>query len=250
MIQPGQNPGDTGQIRAYWQHWPGDHQHRQAQRPGGVQLGPRTAAARVFANNKLGFMLLHQGGIAGDVKRPTGNDHLTSGQRRRAGVTGIARVINQTQQVMMLGLGGKPGKMHPAQRQKHPFWRGIQRGDGGVNIGHPAPLIAVDRLPFRSAKRRQWQAKVTAGLRGISAHLCGKGVRRVDHMGDIGLAQIVGQSGDTAKAAHPHRHRLGTGAADPARVRKDCRNALRRHGAGKGAGLGRTAEDQQESGHG
>lgn len=239
MSQPVQNLCHTRQFGPLRQSRAVDHQHRQAQRPRGVQLGPRAKAARVFGHNQFDPMTPHQRLIVGQSERPARNNHVTMRQRQRA------RFIDQSQQIAVLRLGGEILKMHPANGQKHLLWRAGQGGHGAVNVRNMLPAVSVLFHPRRAGQRGQRHPGLTTGSDCIGAHLRGKRVRGVDDMSYSMVAQIGGQTVHASEPAHAHRQRLRARIIDAASVGIGRRDALLGHGFGQGVGLGRAAKDQE-----
>lgn len=228
--------GPLGQNRAL------DHKHWQAQRPRCVQLGARAQAARVLGHHKLRPVLLHQCAVIGFCKRTPGHDNLRQRQRH------AVRLVHQTQQVVMLGLGCKVFKMHTPDSQEHTLRITCKRIDGGSDIGHAAPNIAGLRLPRRAGQGSQWNLRCVTRLNRVPAHLRGKWMGRIHDMGDRVFADVVGQTFRAAKPANSHRQRLRTRGFHPSRIRIHSRNPLFRNSFGQSVGLGRAAKNQ-EVGH-
>jgi len=209
----------------------------------GDQLGLRAGSAGILADDQLRLVALHQGGIAGRVKRSAGHDNIAVGQGVRFGF------INQTQQIAVLGLARKTLQMHPAKRQKNPFGRAIKGSDSGVDIADLTPLITLARHPGRTGQSGQRYPGPGTGENRIAAHPGGKGMGGVDDVGDGIGAQVFHQAGDAAKAADAHRNRLCPGSANPACVRKNYPDVPGGHQFGQRAGLTCSAKDQKGLGH-
>lgn len=239
MTQPVQNLHDLCEFNPLRQGWTVDHQNRQAKCAGRIQLGASTRTSCVLGHNQLRAMALHQRAVVGFGKRPSGHDHIGIGQGQ------IDRRIHQSQQVMMLWLGGKIPKMHPANGEKHALGRTGKRVDRSGHIGHLLPSVTGLRDPRRARQGRQRDLRFTARLNRIPAHPGRKGMGGIDHMRHPVVTDISGQTCDTAKPAHAHGQGLPARVLHTTRVRIDRRNPLFGHGFGQRIRLGRSAEYQE-----
>ncbi len=196
-------------------------------------------AARVLGNDMTNGMVAQKGDVAVNCEGAGVNHRLGMRQGQRP----FGR-IDQPQQVMVLGFGGKSGQPLLANRQKHPrggFWQSRDSGYGIGNMGPTVPGLCDPRGTLEHQKRN---AGHLAGRYRIQAHLGGKGVGGVDHSADALGLQIVQQPFHSAKAANAGRQglrfgRIGAPGVGEYRVQP-------RLGAGSGqlAGFGRTAKDQ------
>lgn len=218
---------------------PVDHDHRQAQGPRGVQLGARAATPGILCHDQRDAMALHQRAVLFGIERTTGNFHSAVGQGQRR-----VRRIDQPHKVMVLWPVGKGVKMLAPDSQKDPFPPGRQKVGGGIKVGHHGPAVAGAGFPRGPFQRDQRYAGVGTGGNGIAADVCGKGVGRVDHTPDGVVAQVLRQTCRPAEPADACGQGLGTRAGGAPGIGQDRRDARRRHGGGKLAGLGRAAKDQ------
>lgn len=239
MSQPVQNLSNARQFHPLRQGRTVDHQHRQAQRPRGIQLGPRAKAACVLGHDQLDLMTLHQRLIISQSERPARDNNIAVRQRQ------VARFIDQSQQVAVLGLGSKVVKMHPAHGQKHQLRRTGKRGNCAVDIRNMVPAVSVLFHPRRTGQRSQRHPNLLASGHRIGTHLRGEGVRGVDHMGYSMVAQIGGQTGNAPEPAYAHRQRLRARIVDPTGIGVGRWDAPFGHGFGQGVGLGGAAKDQE-----
>ena len=222
--------------------WPRDHNHGQAQRAGGSQLRRNTLPTCIFGDDMGDSMGLHQRGVSGHIKRPFGDDKAAVGQGQGAGR------IDQTQQEMVLVQGSKRRKVLFANRQKYTGGCAGQGRNSPRNIAHMPPVIRRPCQPRRALQRQLRQANRLAGRIGITAYLCSKGVRCVDHMANPLALQIVDQSHHTAKPAHPRGQWLWRGRIGAPRIGKDSLGPRIGQSAGSKAGLSR-APQQQDTRH-
>jgi len=245
MIDPVQNRSHVMGLGAAGQCGSVDHDHRDSKGTGGQQLGLRAGSARVFGDTTRDPVVAHQRQIAIGGEWPAIQHDLMIGKRQRS----IGR-INQAQQIEMLRVGREFGQMHPADGQKNTLGRAVQRGNGPGDVGHMGPVVLRGGLPRRAGQRDQRRAGLLGGDNGVVAHLRGKGMGRVNHMGDVMVADIARQPIDPAKPARALRQRLAdrSGYTTCQRYGSGQPNAV--HCVAQGCGFGRAAQDQGIDVHG
>lgn len=242
MTQPRQHLRHRGCDITRRQGWPVDHDNAQAQGAGGQYLGLGPGTACVFGDDMGDVVRLQKGGIACDIKRAACDDDAGVRQGHTFGR------IDQPQQVMVLGFGGKAIKVLLANRQENPRGRIGQAGNRARHVGDMGPKIAGLGLPRGAFKGQKRHAASKACRDRIPAHLGGKGVGGIDNVGNPVAAYIMTQPRHAAKAADPRgqglRHRMGraTGIGKH-RVQPKCGK-----GRGKVACFG--GSPQQEKAHG
>lgn len=242
MIQPCQNVTDTGGTAARGQGGAVYQNNGQVQRAGGRELGRSPRTAGIFGHDMSDRMIAQQRRIARHIKGTTRDNGR--GLRQRDG-TGI----DKPQQVMMLRLAGKGLQMLSADGQKHAGGCGGQRLHSCIDIRHMGPVVTGLRLPRRALQRDQRGAGLGAGGMGIAAHLSSKGMGGIHHMGDAVIVDILHQPRHAAKAADPRGQGLRHGRIGAPRIGKDRIMSRLAKGAGKLAGFGRAAE-QEDACHG
>ena len=239
MIEPRQDIVELRECRARGHCGALDHQHAQPQFARGdkLRLGPR--AAGVLGDDQLGPVVTQQGDVSGQVERPSGEGHgrMRQGQRRGG-------LVHQPQQIMVLRMVGKDGQRLLADGQKDPRRHLRQRGGGGFNTWQMGPIVGGSLGPRGPFKSGQQDACLRAGGMGITAHLRGEGMGRVDHAGDVVLRDKRQQSGHAAKATHAggqrlrHRGRRASGIAEQRII------ATVGQRAGEAGGLCRAAKNE------
>lgn len=239
MSQPVQNLRHARQLMPLRQGWTIDHQYRHAQRPRGIQLGTSSAAACVLGHNQFNSVALHQRPVIRFRKRPARDNYLAIRHGQSAGF------IHQPQQIAMLRLGGEILKVHAPNGQKDTLRRAGQGSHCAVDIRNMLPAIPFLRHPGRAVQRHQWHSGVAAGCNGITAHLRGKGMGGVDHMGDRMGAKVPRQPVYAAKTTHTNWQGLRTRVINPSGVGIGCRDALTGHGFSQRVGLCGAAKDQE-----
>lgn len=221
-----------------------DHHHRQAQCAGGVQLGLGPGATGVLADHPVDGVFGEKRCVPVNGERPTRNDH---GVMRQGG--GRFGRINEAQDIRVLGVGGESLHMQTTKGEHDPLCRAIQSGNSALYVGHMVPAVARLRRPGRAGQGQKRYAALRTGMKGIPAHLRGKGVCGVNDMADVMVRNVAGQPLDTAKAANPMRDRLRARGIDTARVGKRGLNLALCEGPRKGAGFGRAAKNKEVGTH-
>ena len=243
MTQPAQHSFTVGRDLCFRQGGAVYHYNGQTQRPRGLQLGCGSGPAGVFGNDKVDAVFAHQGNVARHIKRATRDNHTVTGQGNRLG-----RRVHQPENIVVLGLTGELVNMHPANRKKDAGGIAGQCIANALDIRNMQPVVPALCLPRGTLQQDQRQASGGAGLMGIAAHLCGKGMGGVDHMRDARLSQIVNQPRRTAKAPNPRFNRLCDRRISAACVRKNSLYIGGIEGVGQCAGLGRAT--QKKDAHG
>lgn len=217
-----------------------DHDDRNTQGAGRVDLGLSPLPARVLTDNRVDAMFPKQRRIARDLKRPARDDHPMFAQ-----CGGLFGHIDQTQHIVVLRLHGKGVHMQAPQRQHHASGRPVERGNRAFNIGHMLPRVTLLRLPRRAGQRDQRRPGFLAGGMCIPAHLGCKRMRGINDMADVMVPNVAHQTFNTAKPAFAGRHRLRPWRGNPTGIAKDCRQATTCNKLGKRAGLGRAAKNEE-----
>ena len=243
-MKPVHHPGHAVADQPIGERRSGDHDDRQAKLAGGqkFRLCPRSTG--VFSNDSVDLVQAQQVQIVTFRERPARDDRGLVRHRKRA-----MGWINQAQQIMVLRLAREICQMPTTNGKEHPARRTGQGGSRRRNIWHMCPAIPRFRGPGEAFQRDEDGGRRRSSLNRVAADLGGKGVGRVDQMGDLFAGQIVGQPLHPAKSAGPNRDRLlrrvgdapgiGQGGGQP--------GPAQRHG--QQARLGRAAKDQ-DVGHG
>ena len=203
-VQPVHNCGDAVNLWAGRDFGAVDHDDLCAQFARGADFRIGPSAACVFGHNHGDIVPLHQRQIIWMGKRPARYFRMEAGKGR----WGLWR-IHQTQQIGMLIQAGKFSQMHSANSQ-HNILSGQhgQFGRGAGHVVHLDPIIPRHGFPWRAGQGDQGCARLGAGGDGIVAHLRGKGVGGVDHMGDGFVSDVISQAHGPSKATNALRQRL------------------------------------------
>jgi len=237
MRQPGNNLCHAALDGAARQLGSVDHNDWQAEAARGRELGHGTDAAGVLGHHLGNAMALHQRGITGRIKGPASDLHRRVRQRQ-----GRIRLVHQTQQIVVLGLGRKLAEVLLSDCQKHPRGHLRQRIHRAVDAVHMDPIVALARLPGRTFKGAEWHTRRHTGLDRIGTHLRGEGVGCVDHMGDGFGREVSRQAFGAAKTANTRGQRLADRLGGATRIRKHRIRACPGQGLGQRRGFGGAAQ--------
>lgn len=216
-----------------------DHQDGQSQFPRGDQFSLGAAPSCILADDHIDGVSLHQCAVSCSGEWPAINNQAVTRQNGR-----LFGRVDETQQIVMLGLGGKGFYMHPAQRQHDAAGLSCQRGDRAVDVGNAGPSIPGDRLPGPPSQGDMVHASEPGSRDGMTAHRRGKGVCGVYQMGDAMVVQIIHQPRHTAKTTDSHWHWLSEGRVCPSGVAECRRDALCCEQSGERACLTRAAQQE------
>lgn len=245
MSQPVHHLIDAMRLLPFGNCGPVDHEDRHAQITCGKDLGPRARPACVFRHHKVDAIFGEKRPVAVAHERSSINQNMSLRKPER-----VFRRINQPQQVEMLGIGGEGGQMHAPNGQHYAFGWSAKGSNRPVDIGHVMPVIASLCHPRRPGQSDQRRCGVRTGRNRIVAHLGGKRVRGVDHMGH-GIVPDVGvQSLDPAKASDPCLDAIGRRAFHPTRQGHSGLVPGRANRFAQRTGFGGATENQEVWTHG
>lgn len=213
VCQPLEHALNRRHFATLGQFGPINHHNRQTERAGSAQFGFGPCPASVLADHHVDGLRAEQRSVTGNRERPARHNHAMMRQCGRR-----FRRIDKAQDVMVLGLGREVIHMQAPKRQHHAFGRSRKRSDCSGHVRNMAPVIAHARLPFRSRQSQQGHLAHATGMKRVPAHLRGKRVSGINHMGDVMIAQISGQTVCSTKAPDTLRDRLLTRSVDPARI--------------------------------
>ncbi len=243
MTKPVHHLRNSGEAGPFGQGRAIDHDDPQAQYAGGGQFGVGPAAAGVFGDDDVNVVILQQREVVGVVERAAGDDGGGLGQQ------GFARRVDEPQKVVVLRRCGKHVQVLAADGKEDLRRDAGQGFDCILNALHGVPDVALLRLPRGAFKGGKGHGQSLTGGGGMVAHLRGKGMGGVNHMGDFVVCKIGRQAGDTAKAANPLGQGLLYGINGASGIGKDGVDLGRRQGLGQQARLGCAAQ-QKDAVHG
>lgn len=204
---------------APWNGGPFDQDDLNPKAARGVQFRAGSDAAGIFRDDEVDPVILQEAEVVFVGKGAAGKFDLGwEGQ--------VHRRIDEAQKVMMLGLCSKDFQLQATDCQKDALRSCRQMGNGGLHVGHMGPAISCSGLPRLALQRDEAHLRCRAGRDRVGRHLGGKGVCRIDHMGDAFLPQVLNQPVDAAEASNPQGKGLGHGRLGSTRIRENGRNAL------------------------
>lgn len=201
-----------------------DHDDGKAKQPCRIDLGPRAGATGVSGHEPRHGFRAQQRKIALLRERAARNDHLRIRQRHR-----VIRLVDETQQVPVLGLGGERFEVLPPDSEKHARWLDGQGVHGGLKVRHRVPTIIGVRRPLGANEGNERRCRLGAGRDRVPAHDIGERMRRIDDVGDCFGANKVREPATATEPTRANRERLIDGHLRAAGIRVDGVEAGVRH---------------------
>lgn len=186
------------------QYRPVDQNDRNLQESSRLELGLGTAPTGVLGDDDLDPVVGQKLQVVRLGKRTSGDYRLRVGQRQSA----LWR-IDQTQEVVMLGLGGKKRECLLADGKKDARRPVGQRPNSGFGVRDMLPVVARFRDPRRSLQNQKRDTGDFACNQDILAHARRERVGCVDDMGDGFGLDPCDKTVHAAKATNTHRQGLG-----------------------------------------
>ena len=244
MSDPSHHFVEAVGFRARWHARSVDHQDGQSQVPGGVDLGARTVAARVFRDDKIDAVLFQKRAISVAVERSPRDKDVVMRQGR-----GYLGRIDIPQKVMVLGRGFEGRNVGSPDGQENAFRFGIKGLAGAVDVGRVGPAISGSLRPRGAGQCDQRHAGGSACGDGIAAHLGRERVGCIDQVRDFVRGEVDGKTVGPAETADADRDRLCVRTRHAARIGKRRRYPTGRNTRGQMACFGGAAKDQEVRGH-
>ena len=187
---------------ARWNVRPRNHVNREAERTRRFDFRHRCRAASVFCKNRFDAMVHEQRDVIARSEWSTRCDdrRMRHGQRRN-------QRVNDANDVVVLRREAKRVERQTSETGKDVCRLSWERGNRIFNAGIVLPAVARLRFPLTPLERNQRHASPLGGRNGISTDLSCKRMRRVEKHADPLVAQISGESIDSAKAAAASRNR-------------------------------------------
>lgn len=233
MIQPIHHSGYTSGHWAVSYRGPCYQDYRQMQAARGLQLCQSARAAGVFGNDMSYPVVSHQIHVGFNCKgSATKHDHGIW-----HGWSGIGRIYH-SKQVEMLGLGGKSWQVLFAYGKEYALGSQGQSRNRSLSIRYMKPFITRLRQPCGAFVRDHWDLRHGTCLNRIATDLGGKGMRRIDDMGDLCIYNVVGKAFDATVTAQAGWQGLLDWVRGAPGVGKYGVDACCGKGMGKGGRLG------------
>ena len=239
MIEPAHHFANAARDRPFRQARATNHDDGQMQQARGVQFGAGADAAGVLGDDMRDAMGLEQHDIARDFERAAAEHDFAAREWQRR-----LWCINKAQQIEMLRFGSESREVLPANAEKDVGGRLRQNSDGGVDIGHGQPIVALAGCPGRALEGDEWRLRLRTSRNRVAAHPCRKRVRCVDDVCDALCRDELCEPGYTAEAADANHQGLRNRIGRPSGIRVDRIDAGRRQGMRQLARLRRAAEQK------
>lgn len=240
MSNPVQNLFDGADLVSSRRIGSIDHEYRQAEPPGGIDLGAGAFAAGIPGNEKVDPVLFHKVTFGRLRKWPSINDDVVMRQRGA-----FLRGIDESQEIAMLRCSLEDRDFRSPNGKEDPSGRTAQRPGGSGHVGNSGPTITGAGRPGRSCKRDQGHAGSCAGRDRVPAYLRCVRVGGVDEMRNGMVLEIVGQARCAAESPGSSRQWLCDGIRHATSVGE---RGTQPHGGDvrrKGTRLGGAAQDQE-----
>lgn len=220
------------------QNRPRNQDDRQVQRACGGKFCARSGSAGILRDNMADTVAVQQGSIPCHAKRPPRNQDACIRQRQDI------RLIDQTQDIVMLRFRGEQAQILASDCQKNPGWRLGQGIHRGLYVPNHDPAITGYGNPRGTLNYDQRQAQGGAGRNRVPAHPGGEGVGRIDDMRDLVVGQVGLQPFDTPETPDPRRNGLFNRLIGSPRIGIRGRHSRSPQRMGKQPCLGRTTQKQ------
>ena len=240
MSNPVQNLFDGADFASLRRVGPIDHEYRQAEFPGGIDLGACAFTAGISGYQKIDPVRFQKIALCRFCIRPSINDDIVTWQRRA-----LLRDVDESQEIVMLRRDLEDRDFRSPNCKENAPGSTANRLGGSGRVRHTSPAISGTGRPRRSCKRNQGHASGCTGRYRVPAYLRGERVGCVDQVRDGMVREIVDQARCAAKPADSSRQWLRDGFRYATGVGK--RGAQPQGGdmRRKGARLGGAAQDQE-----
>ena len=238
MTKPRHDLGHAFRAQPAGQWRPRQHDDGKPEFARSVDLGARASPAGIAGDDPCHAARAQHLKFAVQRERPARHDDLGLEWQGRIGR------IDKSQRIGMLRPGAERGDMLPADRKEHPravVWQGR---NSGRDIRDLDPVVTGSPSPWRALERDQRRSACRARRNRVAAHLGGKGMRRIDHMRDAFLTDIVGKTARPAKAADAGWQRLVGRRAGASSVGIDRIEACVGDAVREQIGVGRSAQNE------
>lgn len=240
MSDPVQNLCNGADFVSLRRTGPVDHEYRQTEPPGGIDLGAGAFAAGVPGYQKIDSVRFQKVTLIRFRKRPTINN---DGMMWQCGA--LLRGVDEAQEIVMLRRGLEDRDFRSPNGKENPAGRAAKSPGGCRRARHSGPAITWAGRPRRSCKRNHWNASDCTGRDRIPAYLRRERVGGVDQVCNGVVLEIGCQACCAAKPPGSSRQGLCDGTCHTTGIGERGAQA---HGGDvrrKGARLGGAAQDQE-----
>ena len=240
MSNPVQNLFNGADFASLRRVGPIDHEYRQAEFPGGIDLGAGAVAAGISGYQKIDPVRFQKVALSRFCKWPSINDDIMMWQRGA-----LLWDVDESQEIVMLRRDLEDRDFRSPNGKENALGRSAKRSGGLDRVRHSSPAISGTGRPRRSCKRDQGHASGCTGRDRVPAHLRGERVGGVDQVRNGMVLEIVHQASRAAKSAGSSGQWLCYGIRHAARVGERGTQPQGGDVRRKGARLGGAAQDQE-----
>lgn len=240
MSNPVQNLINSADFVSLWRIGPVDHEYRQTEPPGGIDLGAGAFAAGISGNEKVDPERFQKIALGRFCKWPSINDDIVMWQRGA-----LLRSVDESQEIVMLRRDLEDRDFRSPNGKENPLGRTAKRLGGFGHVRHSGPTITRAGRPRRSSKHDQGHASGCAGRDSVPAYLGGEGVGGVDQVRNGMVLEIVDQARCAAKSPGSSRQWLRDGIRHATSVGECSAQPQGGDVCRKDARLGGAAQDQE-----
>lgn len=239
MTEPrhhGLHAGGTPPLRHFG---PRNHDDRKAETARRIDLGAGACAARVARHHPRHGFRMHELEIAFFGERTAGDDDVGVRQRQRP-----IRLVDEAQNVAVLGLGREAFQMLPAYGEEHTCRDLGQCLRRRLQIRHSDPAVAIPLAPRRAHQGDERRFSRSASRNRVPAHHTGKGMGGIDDVRDPFVSNGADKSARSAKTARANWQRLIDGHLRSAGIGIDRIEARICQGLGESVRVTRSAQNE------
>ena len=240
MSNPVQNLFNGADFVSLRRVGPVDHEYRQAEPSGGIDLGASAFASGIPGNEEIDPVLFQKVTLSRFCKWPSINDDVMVWQ-----CWALLRGVDKSQEIVMMRFGLEDRDFRSPNGKEDPSGGTAKRPGGLRHVRHSGPAVTWTGRPRRSCKRDQGHACGRASRDRVPTYLCGERVRGVDQMSNGVVLEIVDQARRATKSPGSSRQWLCDGVHHATSVGERGAQPHRGDVRRKCARLGGAAQDQE-----
>ena len=240
MSNPVQNLLNGADFVSLRRVGPIDHDCRQVEFPGGIDLGAGAFAAGIPGYQKIDPVRFQKITLSRFCKWPSINDDVMVWQRRA-----LLRGVDESQEIVMLRFGLEHRDFRSPNGKENPLGRTAKRPGGAGHVRHSGPSVTWAGRPRWSCKRDHGHARSCTGRDRVPAYLEGERVGGVDQVRNGMVLEIVDQARCATKSPGSSRQWLRDGMRHATGVGERSAQPHASDVCRKNARLGGAAQDQE-----
>ncbi len=240
MSNPVQNLFNGADFVSLRRVGPVDHEYRQAEPSGGIDLGASAFASGIPGNEEIDPVLFQKVTLSRFCKWPSINDDVMVWQ-----CGALLRGVDKSQEIVMMRFGLEDRDFRSPNGKEDPSGDTAKRPGGLRHVRHSGPAVTRTGRPRRSCKRDHGYARSCTCRDRVPTYLCGERVRGVDQMSNRVVLEIVDQARCAAKSSGSSRQRLCDGVHHATGVGERGTHPQGGDVRREGARLGGATQDQE-----